>query len=74
MTIAAVLDRADEPAVGKMKVQALLEALPKVGKVKASEAMTELEIAENRRVAGLGDGSRRDCWRGSRRSLLEGTS
>jgi hypothetical protein len=41
-----------------MKVQALLEALPKVGKVKAAEAMTELEIAENRRVAGLGERQR----------------
>jgi transposase len=35
---------------GKMKVSALLEALPKVGKVKAQEIMTELEIAPTRRL------------------------
>ena len=57
-TLATVLDRAGEPAVGKMKVSALLEALPKVGKVKATELMVELGIAENRRVAGLGDRQR----------------
>lgn len=57
-TLAAVLDRADEPAVGKMHVASLLEALPKIGKVKASEIMTELDIAENRRVAGLGERQR----------------
>jgi hypothetical protein len=57
-TLAAVLGRADEPAVGKMRVAALLEALPKIGKVKAAEIMTELEIAENRRIAGLGERQR----------------
>ncbi|MGX9296754.1 integration host factor, actinobacterial type [Tsukamurella paurometabola] len=57
-TLAAVLGRADEPAVGKLKVSALLEALPKVGKVRAAEIMEELEIAENRRVSGLGDRQR----------------
>ncbi|KXP07833.1 hypothetical protein AXK60_09420 [Tsukamurella pseudospumae] len=38
-TLAAVLDRSAESAVGKLKVQALLEALPKVGKVRAAEIM-----------------------------------
>ena len=57
-TLAAVLGRADEPAVGKMRVAALLEALPKIGKVKAADIMAELEIAENRRVAGLGERQR----------------
>ena len=42
-----------------MKVTALLEALPKVGKVKAQEIMTELEIAPTRRLRGLGDRQRR---------------
>lgn len=56
--LAAVLGRSDESAVGKMKVQALLEALPKVGKVRAAEIMEELEIAPTRRVAGLGDRQR----------------
>lgn len=57
-TLSVVLDRADEPAVGKMRVAALLEALPKIGKVKAAEIMTELDIAENRRIAGLGERQR----------------
>ena len=38
---------------------ALLEALPKVGKVKAQEIMTELEIAPTRRLRGLGDRQRK---------------
>ena len=62
-----------------MKVSALLEALPKVGKVKAQEIMTELEIAPTRRLRGLGDRQRKallekfdpprevcDRWRGDR--------
>lgn len=55
VTIADVLARAGEPLVGKMKVSAVLEALPKVGKVRATEIMGELGIAPTRRVAGLGD-------------------
>ena len=38
-------DAESDEVLGKMKVSALLEALPKVGKVKAQEIMTELEIA-----------------------------
>lgn len=49
----------DNPVIGKMKVSALLEALPKVGKVKAQEIMTELEIAPTRRLRGLGDRQRK---------------
>ena len=45
--------------IGKTKVSALLEALPKVGKVKAKEIMDELEIAQTRRLRGLGDRQRR---------------
>lgn len=59
-TLAKLLKKADDDAViGKMKVTALLESLPKVGKVRAQEIMTELEIAPTRRVAGLGDRQRR---------------
>ena len=55
-----VLNLADEDEIiGKMKVSALLEALPKVGKVKAQEIMTDLEIAQTRRLRGLGDRQRR---------------
>ena len=55
-----VLKQADEnEIIGKMKVSALLEALPKVGKVKAKEIMDNLEIAQTRRLRGLGDRQRR---------------
>ena len=60
ITIAQVLKDAETNEVlGKMKVSALLEALPKVGKVKAQEIMTELEIAPTRRLRGLGDRQRK---------------
>ena len=55
-----VLDKAQEnEIIGKTKVSALLEALPKVGKVKAKEIMEQLEIAQTRRLRGLGDRQRR---------------
>jgi len=41
--------------VGKLKVVSLLESLPGVGKVKARRIMEDIEIADNRRVQGLGD-------------------
>ena len=47
-------DAETDEVLGKMKVSALLEALPKVGKVKAQEIMNELEIAPTRRLRGLG--------------------
>jgi transposase len=40
--------------IGKMKVSALLEAMPGVGKVRARQIMDELAISESRRVRGLG--------------------
>lgn len=55
-----VLDQAQsDEIIGKTKVSALLEALPKVGKVKAKEIMEQLEIAQTRRLRGLGDRQRR---------------
>jgi hypothetical protein len=53
MSLAEALD-SDDPNVGKLKVVALLEALPGTGKVKARRVMEEIGIAENRRVQGLG--------------------
>jgi hypothetical protein len=44
----------DNPVVGKMKVSALLESLPGVGKVRAKQLMEKLSISETRRVRGLG--------------------
>ena len=44
--------------VGKMKVIAVLESLPGVGKVKARRTMEEIGISDSRRVRGLGDQQR----------------
>jgi hypothetical protein len=55
ITLEQVLkDGQTNETVGKMKVSAVLEALPKVGKVKARQIMEELGISETRRVRGLG--------------------
>ena len=43
-----------DEAIGKMKVEALLEAMPGVGKVRAQRIMERLEISPSRRVRGLG--------------------
>ncbi|NHN55011.1 30S ribosomal protein S13 [Calidifontibacter sp. DB0510] len=40
--------------IGKMKVSALLESLPGVGRVRAKQIMEEIGIAQTRRVRGLG--------------------
>jgi transposase len=44
--------------IGKMKVSALLESMPGVGKVRAKQIMERLGIAESRRVRGLGTNQR----------------
>ena len=41
-----------------MKVSALLESMPGVGKVRAKQIMERLGIAESRRVRGLGANQR----------------
>ena len=43
-----------DDAIGKMKVVAVLEALPGVGKVRAQKLIETLEISPARRVRGLG--------------------
>ena len=59
LTLSELLDRAPtDDHVGKMKVLAVLEALPGVGKVKARRTMEEIGIADTRRVRGLGDNQR----------------
>ena len=47
------LGESDE-VIGKMKVVAVLEAMPGVGKVRAQRLMATLEISPARRVRGLG--------------------
>jgi hypothetical protein len=55
ITLTAVLDQGQtEDTAGKMKVSALLESMPGVGKVRAQQIMERLGIAESRRVRGLG--------------------
>ena len=59
ITLTAVLKQGQsDEIVGKMKVSALLEAMPGVGKVRARQIMERLGIAESRRVRGLGANQR----------------
>jgi DNA uptake protein ComE-like DNA-binding protein len=53
MSLAEALG-SDDVNVAKLKVVSLLESLPGVGKVKARRIMEDIEIADNRRVQGLG--------------------
>ncbi len=54
-SLADVLARGDsDDVVGKMKVVAVLESMPGVGKVRAQQLMERLEISPSRRVRGLG--------------------
>ena len=55
MTLSELLDgAAGSDHIGKMKVLAVIEALPGVGKVKARRTMDEIGIADTRRLRGLG--------------------
>ena len=59
ITLPSVLKQGQtDDTVGKMKVSALLEAMPGVGKVRAQQIMERLGIAESRRVRGLGANQR----------------
>lgn len=54
-SLGELLDLAgDDEIIGKMKVLAVLESLPGVGKVKARRTMESIGISETRRVRGLG--------------------
>ncbi len=51
-----ILRQADgDEILGKMKVSAMLEALPGVGKVRAQKVMEDLNISPSRRLRGLGE-------------------
>lgn len=55
VTLPELLERAgNDDVVAKMKLSAVLESLPGVGKVRAKRTMEEIGIAEGRRVRGLG--------------------
>ncbi len=53
MTLAEVLGRCHDEAVGGIKVKAVLIAVPGLGKVKSHRLMEELGIPEGRRLAAL---------------------
>jgi len=60
LSLQEVLESAEtDDVIGKMKVSAVLEALPGIGKVRAVQLMDKFKIAESRRVRGLGDNQRR---------------
>ena len=50
----ALAQSGSDPAIGKLKVTALLQSLPGVGKVRAQQIMERAGISETRRVRGLG--------------------
>ncbi|MBI2705339.1 MAG: integration host factor [Actinobacteria bacterium] len=59
LTLKELLDQSGgDDIIGKMKVVAVLESLPGVGKVKARRTMEEIGISETRRIRGLGDQQR----------------
>jgi hypothetical protein len=54
-SLVSLLEDGDtDEIIGKMKVSAVLEAMPGVGKVRAQRIMEKLGIAPSRRVRGLG--------------------
>ncbi len=54
-----VLERAErDEVVGKTRVAAVLESMPRVGKVRARRLMERLDISSSRRLRGLGTNQR----------------
>ena len=54
-SISEVLSQGEtDDVIGKMRVSAVLEAMPGVGKARAQRIMERLEISPTRRVRGLG--------------------
>lgn len=54
-----LVDAETDEMIGGIKVLAILESLPGVGKVKARRTMDEIGIADTRRIRGLGEQQRR---------------
>ncbi len=60
VTLAELLDAGEsDEVVGKMRVAAVLESLPGIGKVRAEKIMRELRISDTRRIRGLGGNQRK---------------
>ena len=59
LSLSELLGRSDNDRIlAKMKVLSVLEALPKLGKVKARRTMDEVGISDSRRLRGLGSQQR----------------
>ncbi|MFA5785496.1 MAG: integration host factor, actinobacterial type [Actinomycetota bacterium] len=58
LPLRALLDKEDDDMVGKMKVSAVIESLPGMGKVRSRRTMERLDISPSRRVRGLGSKQR----------------
>ena len=54
LALTDILKRCDEPAIKRMKVSSLIEALPGYGKARAEKLMDEAGISMKRRIQGLG--------------------
>lgn len=55
LSLVELLERADtDSQLASMRVSALVAALPGYGKVRATALLSELRIAESRRLRGLG--------------------
>ena len=58
ITAKKALAKRDDPIVGKIKVTQFIQSFPGWGKAKAEKVMSELHIAESRRLRGLGERQR----------------
>ncbi|CAN5201863.1 integration host factor, actinobacterial type [soil metagenome] len=59
LTMADILAGGEtDDVIGKMRVSAVLAAMPGVGKARAQKIMERLEISPSRRVRGLGTNQR----------------
>lgn len=60
LTLPELLEAAEsDDMIAKMKILAVLESLPGVGKVKARRTMETFEISDSRRIRGLGEQQKR---------------
>jgi len=60
LNFSELLAKADQDDMyAGMKIASVLPSLPRMGKVKAKRLMEELQIADNRRLRGLGDRQRK---------------
>jgi len=56
MTLSELFSRAEtDDIIAGLKVESLIASMPGTGKIKAKRLMESLDIAENRRIRGLGD-------------------